>query len=169
MMAPFGAAFMLVGPISGYLSDRYGSRALTTLGLMVSAVGLLGLSTIESTTSYWILALYMALMGGGSGLFGSPNTNAIMTSVRPDQRGVASGTNMMLMNTGQMLSITLAFPLVLSKIPEDVMFHIFLYGGGMGDVPQALASFELGMHEAFLASFPVILLAAAISALRPDH
>jgi hypothetical protein len=92
-----------------------------------------------------------------------------MTSVRPDQRGVASGTNMMLMNTGQMLSITLAFPLVLSKIPEDIMFHIFLYGGGMGDVPEALASFELGMHEAFLASFPVILLAAAISALRPDR
>lgn len=137
MMAPFGAAFMLVGPVSGYLSDRYGSRGLTTIGLLVSAVGLLGLSTVLSTTSYWQLALYMALMGGGSGLFSSPNMNAIMSSVQPNQRVIAAGTNMMLLNTGQMLSIAIAFPLVLSKIPLDEMFHVFLFGGGMsGLIPR---------------------------------
>jgi len=168
-MAPFGAAFMLVGPVSGHLSDKYGSRTLATIGLLVSAVGLLGLSGIVSTTSYFELAAYMALMGGGSGLFGSPNSNAIMTSIRPEQRGTASGTNLMLMNTGQMLSIAIAFPLVLSKIPEDVMFHVFLYGGGMSGSPQALAIFENGTHEAFLASFAVTMVAAAVSALRPKH
>ncbi len=167
MMAPFGAAFMLVGPASGYLSDRYGSRGLATLGLLVSAVGLLGLSTVLSTTSYWLLAIYMALMGGGSGLFSSPNMNAIMSSVQPGQRGIASGTNVMLMNTGQMLSIAIAFPLVLSRIPLDEMFHVFLYGGGMSIT--SLADFEMGMHQAFLVSFAVTLVAAAVSALRPNH
>lgn len=165
MMAPFGAAFMLVGPVSGYLSDMYGSRGLTTIGLLISAVGLLGLSTVVSTTSYWWLALYMALMGGGSGLFGSPNMNAIMSSVQPNQRGIAAGTNVMLMNTGQMLSIAIAFPLVLSKIPVDVMFHVFLYGGGMSGA--SLADFEIGMRDAFLISFAVTMVAAIISALRP--
>ncbi len=73
----------------------------------------------------------------------------------------------MLMNTGQMLSIAIVFPLVLSRIPEDVMFHVFLFGGGMSGAP--LAIFESGMHEAFLASFVVTLIAAVISALRPAH
>lgn len=158
---------MFVGPVSGYLSDRYGSRGLATIGLLVSAVGLLGLSTILSTTPYWILAVYMALMGGGSGLFSSPNMNAIMSSVQPGQRGIASGTNAMLMNTGQMLSIVIAFPLVLSRIPLDVMFHVFLYGGGMSGA--ALADFESGMHEAFIVSFALTILAAFVSALRPNH
>jgi EmrB/QacA subfamily drug resistance transporter len=165
MMAPFGVAFMVVGPVSGYLSDLYGSRVLATAGLVISSLGLLGLSYVVSSTPYWILALYQALMGGGSGLFASPNTNAIMSSVPAEKRGMAAGINSMLMNTGQMLSIAIVFPLVLSLIPEDVMFHVFLYGGGMSGDP--LAAFESGMHEAFLASFAVTLLAAAISALRP--
>ncbi|MHB8119722.1 MAG: MFS transporter [Methanothrix sp.] len=103
LMAPFGAAFMFVGPISGYLSDKYGSRGLATAGLLISGIGLLGLATVVSSKPYWLLALYQALMGGGSGLFASPNTNAIM-------------------------------------------FHVFLYGGGMSGT--SLAAFESGMHQA---------------------
>ena len=169
MMTPFGAAFLLVGPLSGYLSDHYGSRLLATAGLLVSAVGLFGLSTVTATSPYWVLAVYMALMGGGSGLFSSPNVNALMSSVPPRQRGTASGINTMVGNTGQMLSIAIAFPLVLSRIPEDVMFKVFLYGGGMGDVPEALHAFEQGLHQAFLVSFGITLVAALASALRPAH
>jgi len=146
LMAPFGAAFMFVGPISGYLSDKYGSRGLATAGLLISGIGLLGLATVVSSKPYWLLALYQALMGGGSGLFASPNTNAIMSSIVPEKRGTAAGINYMLMSTGQMLSIAIVFPLVLSRIPEDVMFHVFLYGGGMSGT--SLAAFESGMHQA---------------------
>jgi DNA-binding transcriptional MerR regulator len=71
-------------------------------------------------------------------------------TVPPQQRGTASGINTMVTNTGQMLSISIAFPLVLSRIPEEVMFKVFLYGGGMGDVPEALHAFEDGLHQAFL-------------------
>jgi len=84
-----------------------------------------------------VIAAYMILMGGGSGLFTSPNVNALMSTVPPRQRGTASGINTMVTNTGQMLAITIAFPLVLSRIPQDVMFKVFLYGGGMGDMPAA--------------------------------
>ena len=169
MMTPFGAAFLLVGPLSGYLSDHYGSRLLSTAGLLVSAVGLFGLSTVTSTSPFWVIAVYMVLMGGGSGLFSSPNINALMSTVAPRQRGTASGINTMVGNTGQMLSIAIAFPLVLSRIPEDVMFKVFLYGGGMGDVPEALAAFEQGLHQAFLVSVAITLVAALASALRPSH
>jgi EmrB/QacA subfamily drug resistance transporter len=167
MMAPFGAAFMLVGPLSGYLSDRHGSRGLSTAGLLVSAVGLFGLSRVGATTPYWIIAISMVFMGGGSGLFSSPNTNTIMSSVARDRRGSAAGIRTMLMNTGQMLSISIAFPLVLSRIPQDVMFKVFLYGGGMGGSPQALQSFVSGLHEVFWISVVITLFAAAASALQP--
>lgn len=73
----------------------------------------------------------------------------------------------MLMNTGQMLSISLVFPLVLSRIPEGVMFRVFLYGGGMSGSPLALAAFEAGMSQAFMASFAITIVAAVVSALRP--
>jgi transposase InsO family protein len=71
--------------------------------------------------------------------------------------------------TGQMLSIAIAFPLVLSRIPQEVMVKLFVYGGGMGDVPQALQAFEQGVHQAFLVSFGITLVAALASALRPAH
>jgi EmrB/QacA subfamily drug resistance transporter len=168
MMAPFGAAFLLIGPLSGCLSDRYGSRVLATTGLLISGGGLLGLSRVTATTSYGTMTLNMVLMGGGSGLFGSPNTNAIMSSVAPHRRGTAAGIRAMLMNTGQMLSIAITFPLVLSRIPQEVMYRIFLYGGGMGSAPEALAAFETGLSHAFLLSFAITLVAAAASAMRPS-
>jgi len=108
-------------------------------------------------------------MGGGSGLFTSPNVNALMSTVPPRQRGIASGINTMVTNTGQMLSIAIAFPLVLSRIPEDVMFRVFLYGGGMTDMPDVQHTFEQGLHQAFLVSFVITLIAASASALRPAH
>ncbi|HUZ17318.1 MAG TPA: MFS transporter, partial [Spirochaetia bacterium] len=167
MLAPFGLSFLALGPISGYLSDRRGSRGLATIGLLISSVALLGLTTITASTTYLVLALWMVLMGIGSGLFGSPNTNAIMSSVVTERRGIAAATNIMLGNTGQMLSISIAFPLVLSRIPQTVMYHVFLYGGGMANTPGVLKVFEGGLHEAFLVSFVVTIAAAAASFFRP--
>jgi MFS family permease len=169
MMAPFGLAFMVIGPISGYLSDHHGSRVLGTVGLLASAVGLFGLATISDQTPFWQIALWMAIMGGGSGFFNSPNTNVIMTSVSTAQRGAAAGVRTMLANTGQMLSIAIAFPLVLAKIPEDAMMQIFLYGGGMGSNTEALGIFLSGLHQAFLISAAVSVIAALASALQPAH
>jgi EmrB/QacA subfamily drug resistance transporter len=167
MMAPFGLAFMLIGPMSGYLSDHHGPRVLGTIGLIVSAIGLAGLATVTDRTPFWELAVWMALMGGGSGFFSSPNTSAIMTSVRPEQRGMAAGVRMMLAYTGQMLSIAIAFPLVLAKIPQDVMMKIFIYGGGMGSEPAALATFLHGIHLAFIISAVMSVVAAVASMLQP--
>ena len=169
MMAPFGAAFMLIGPLSGYLSDHHGARGLGTAGLLISALGLFGMSTITNLTPFWQIAVWMAVMGGGSGFFNSPNTNVIMTSVRSDQRGVAAGVRTMLANTGQMLSISIAFPLVLSRIPPDVMMKIFVYGGGMGNNASALAAFLGGLHTALLISGAISVVAAIASALQPSH
>jgi EmrB/QacA subfamily drug resistance transporter len=169
LLTPFGLAFMIVGPLSGLLSDRIGSRILTPIGLGISALGLLGLCTVTPSTPYWLLALYMVLMGGGSGFFVSPNTNAIMSSVEPHMRGAAAGILSMLNNTGQMLSIAIVFPLALKGVPMAAMMHVFIYGGGMSQFPAALAAFIHGIHQAFLVSFTLSIIAMIVAALRPAH
>ena len=169
LLTPFGAAFMLIGPLSGRLSDHVGSKILTPVGLGISALGLLGLVTVTPSTPYWLLAVFMALMGGGSGFFVSPNTNAIMSSVEPQRRGAASGILSMLNNTGQMLSIAIVFPLALSSVPIAAMMQVFIYGGGMSQFPTALALFLHGLHSAFLVSFVLSVVAMIVAALRPAH
>src|SRR5712692_8312851 len=169
LLIPFGAAFMAIGPLSGILSDRIGSRILAPVGLGISALGLLGLATVSPSTPYWLLAVYMALMGGGSGFFVSPNTNAIMSSVEPQRRGAAAGILNMLNNTGQMLSIAIVFPLALSSVPIAAMMQVFIYGGGMSQFPAALATFLHGLHLAFLVSFALSVVATIVAALRPAH
>ena len=169
MLTPFGAAFMLVGPLSGRLSDSVGSRLLTPIGLTISAIGLFALTTIDQHIPYWELALFMALMGGGSGFFVSPNTNAIMSSVEPHTRGAAAGILNMLNNTGQMLSIAIVFPLALSKLPFAVIQQVFITGGGMGSFTTAIHDFLAGLHLAFLVSFILSVIAAIVAALRPSH
>ena len=159
----------VIGPISGRISDSIGSRILAPVGLGISSLGLLGLSTITPSTPYWLLALYMALMGGGSGFFVSPNTNAIMSSVEPQKRGSAAGILTMLNNTGQMLSIAIVFPLALSAVPMVAMMQVFIYGGGMSQFPAALAIFLQGLHFAFLVSFGISIVAMIVAALRPAH
>lgn len=169
MLTPFGLAFLIVGPVSGRLSDRIGSKMLAPVGLAISSLGLLALVTLQPTTPYWLLSLFMALMGGGSGLFVSPNTNAIMSSVQPLMRGAAAGILNMLNNTGQLLSIAIVFPLALSQVPQDAMMHVFIYGGGMQQFPGALLAFMSGVHTAFLVSFVLSVIAAIVAALRPSH
>jgi EmrB/QacA subfamily drug resistance transporter len=169
MLTPFGLAFMAIGPLSGRLSDRIGSRLLAPIGLAISSIGLLGLTTTGPATPFWQLSLFMALMGGGSGFFASPNTSAIMGSVEPHMRGAASGILAMLNNTGQMLSIVIVFPLALSNVPMAAMMKVFIYGGGMSAFPTAQALFLQGLHLAFFVSFAISIVAVLVAALRPAH
>ncbi|MFP3219811.1 MAG: MFS transporter [Candidatus Marsarchaeota archaeon] len=167
MMIPYGLGFLALGPISGRLSDKYGSRVLSAAGMAVSALGLFLLSTIVYNMPYWQLAVYMVIMGAGNGLFSSPNTNAIMGGVKPNRRGMASGIRTMLRNTGSMLSLAVIFPFLLSKVSLNDLMQILIYGGGVQDKNFSLAGFEYGLHAAFLFSFAVALVALVLSAAMP--
>jgi len=163
--APFGLAFMITGPWAGALADRWKPIHLMVMGLLISATGLFGLGFVEAHTSYTILAVLMVLMGAGSGLFNSPNIRQMMNRVDDRHRGVASATRVLLVNGGQMVSLAVVFPFVLSRLPEDVMAKIFLYGGGMSGEPLIEASLLQGIREAFFISFALTLVAAVVSLL----
>ncbi len=164
-LIPLGITMMVVGPLSGRMSDRYGPRNLTILGLGLAAAALLALAFIDRSTPYWLIAVLMIALGAGNGLYSSPNTSSIMNSVPPERRGTASATRTMLRNTGSMLSLSFAFPLVLAGLSMKDTLNLFLYGGGIS--AQALVVFENGFREAFLLFFVVALVAMFVAMMRP--
>ena len=110
---PMMAGFVLMGPISGTLSDKIGARLLGTIGMTISGIAFLLLSTLSYDFSYLPFALMLFMMGFGMGTFAAPNITAIMNSVPPQLRGVASGMRTTLQNTGQTASMGIFFSIVL--------------------------------------------------------
>jgi MFS family permease len=115
-MLPLTGGFLLAGPISGYLSDRYGPRPFATSGLLVAAGGFTGLMLLPVIFPYWVFALIIFCNGIGSGLFASPNTSAIMSAVPARHRGAASGMRSVFMNSGMSLSIGVFFSLMVAGL-----------------------------------------------------
>ncbi len=111
-MLPLTIGFMILGPISGFLSDRYGARAFSTAGMLVTVVGFTGLYLMPINFTYIYFALAILVIGMGMGMFVSPNTTAIMNSVPAEHRGASSGMRATFQNTANTLSITWIFTMV---------------------------------------------------------
>lgn len=165
LLSPFAISMMIVSPFSGWLSDKYGARLLSSAGLMISAIGLAGMMFINSTTSITELIIWMLIMGFGSGMFFSPNTSAIMGIVPTDKRGIAAGVRTMMNNAGTVLSIALSMAIISSSISPDALQALFV-GTQVGSQGIAVSQFVAGLRTAFTISFVFSLLAAFISYLR---
>ena len=110
---PMMLGFVVFGPVSGALSDKIGARVISTVGLCISAVAFLLLASLSYNFSYTPFALMLFMMGSGMGMFAAPNITAVMNSVSPQMRGVASGMRATLQNTGQTASMAIFFTIVL--------------------------------------------------------
>jgi MFS family permease len=138
-MLPLTVGFLASGPVSGYLSDRFGPRPFATAGLLVSAAAFAGLLLLPVNFSYWAFALMIFFNGVGSGLFASPNTSAIMSSVPARYRGSASGMRSTFQNSGMSLSIGIFFSLMIAglaaTLPKTLSAGLRTHG-----VPAAVAA-----------------------------
>ena len=115
-MLPLTVGFLIAGPLSGYLSDRFGSRLFATGGLVLVAGAFVGLLLLPVNFPYFEFATLLLISGIGQGMFSAPNTSAIMSSVSPGQRGVASGMRSTFQNSGTALSIGVFFSLMISGL-----------------------------------------------------
>jgi len=115
-MIPMLAGFAVMGPVSGWLSDRYGARGFSTLGMIIVAVTFYLLATLPYDFDYLTFAGILFVMGIGNGMFASPNTASIMNSVPMEHRGAASAMRSTLQNTGTMVSLALFFSIVISLL-----------------------------------------------------
>jgi MFS family permease len=119
-MLPLTAGFLVAGPISGTLSDRFGARPFATAGLLVAACCFTGLMLLPVNFRYPLFALLIFGNGVGSGLFTSPNTAAIMSSVPAGHRGAASGMRSTFQNSGMSLSIGIFFSLMIAGLASTL-------------------------------------------------
>ena len=138
-MLPLTAGFLIAGPISGVLSDKFGARPFATAGLLVAAVCFLGLMLLPINFPYPAFALLIFGNGIGSGLFTSPNTSAIMSSVPANHRGAASGMRSTFQNSGMSLSIGIFFSLMIAGL-ADTLPHTLTAGLTAQGVPLATAN-----------------------------
>ena len=138
-MIPMTVGFLIAGPVSGYLSDRFGARPFATGGMLIAALafGLLELLPVNFT--YWQFAVILLLDGIGMGLFASPNRAGIMNALPADRRGVGGGMSATFQNSAMVLSIGIFFSLIILGLSASLPSHLFAGLTAQG-VPAAAAS-----------------------------
>ncbi len=167
-LIPLAAGMLISSPLAGIWADRHGSRVLSALGMLVSAIGLALMTTLQVHTPYWQSGLWMLIVGIGSGMFNSPNTAAMMGTVPAQRRGIAAGARTMLQNTGAVISIALVLAIITAAVPKDLLFKIFS-GLTQGLSDQRLAPFIANMHTALWVLAASALVGTGVSLLRPRH
>lgn len=149
MLLPFSVAFVSVGTLSGYLSDRYGARPFSTSGMALCFVALAWLALLPFKAPYLLFVPPMLLVGFGAGLFVAPNIASIMNSVPEHRRGVAGGMSSTLFNVGSLLSLGISFAIIATEIPLASLQAIFAGSSG-GPSTVNLVDFTGAMKNVFL-------------------
>jgi MFS family permease len=119
-MIPMILGFTIMGPVSGYFSDKYGARAFATLAMVITAGTFIALSLLPSNFSYLPFAIIIFIMGLGGGMFAAPNVASIMNAVPPEHRGAASGMRATLQNTGQTVSLAIFFTVIVAGLSTSL-------------------------------------------------
>ncbi len=168
-MIPMTVGFLVMGPLSGWLSDKYGARILSTMGMVIVAVAFLVLSALGPNFNYWVFGATLFIMGAGNGMFSAPNTAAIMNSVPADSRGAASGMMTTIMNAGMTASLGLFFTIVLLSLTVNlpVSFNTALASLGASNLDKVFDSTPptVAMFSAFLGYNPVGTIIASVPGL----
>jgi MFS family permease len=115
-MLPMTAGFLIAGPISGRLSDRYGSRPFATGGMLAAALGFALLEFLPVNFSYPAFAGILLLNGLAMGAFAAPNRAGVMNSLPARDRGAGGGMNSTFMNSAQVFSLGIFFTLMIAGL-----------------------------------------------------
>jgi MFS family permease len=173
-LLPLTIGFLIAGPVSGYLSDRFGARLFSTSGLVLVAGSFLGLLALPVDFSYPAFATLLVISGLGQGMFSAPNTSAIMSSVPDHQRGVASGMRATFQNSGTALSIGVFFSLMIAglagSLPQTLTGGLLAHGVPAGVATNVAQLPPVStLFAAFLGSNPMahLLGPGVLSGLSP--
>jgi len=174
-MLPLTVGFLSAGPVSGYLSDRFGARPFATGGMLIAALSFGLLEILPVDFAYWQFAGILFLNGVGMGLFASPNRAGIMNSLPANRRGVGAGMSATFQNSSMVLSIGIFFSLIILGLSASLPTHLFAGLTAQG-VPAAAAT-KLAhlpptavMFAALLGYNPIqMLLGSTLSKLPAGH
>lgn len=174
-MLPMMGGFVILGPIGGMLTDRYGARVFSTAGMIITAISLYLLTTMPADFSnrLWEFEGILLLNGIGMGLFAAPNTTSIMNSLPPKSRGAGSGMRFTMQNIGQTISMAVFFSITITVFSQDLPSSMYNLGIHLG-LPAQLSSLisEIppsgALFAAFLGINPISALpSSALAGLPP--
>jgi MFS family permease len=170
-MIPLTLGFLLLGPLAGILSDRWGARWLATGGLVLSGLAFVLLELLPINFGYLWFALLIFLFAVGMGLFFSPNQAAVMNSLPPEQRGAGAGMLNTFQNSATVLSMGLFFTIVTLGLASELPSHLYsgLVSAGVPAGPAHLVAGEppIGsLFSAFLGFNPIQELLGPTGALQ---
>jgi MFS family permease len=174
-MLPLTAGFLIAGPVSGYLSDRFGARPFATGGMLVAAASFVLLQLLPIDFTYWQFAGILLMNGIGMGLFASPNRAGIMNSLPPERRGVGAGMGATFQNSAMVLSIGIFFTLIIlglsSSLPTTLSHGLIAQGVPAGDAARVAALPPVAVMFAALLGYNPIqtLLGPVVSRLPASH
>ena len=174
-MLPLTLGFLIAGPVSGYLSDRFGARTFATGGMVVAAASFVLLELLPVNFAYWELAVILLINGIGMGLFAAPNRAGIMNSLPPAQRGVGAGISATFQNAAMVLSIGIFFSLIIlglaGTLPVTLTHGLVAQGVPHADAARIAALPPVSiMFAALLGYNPVqTLLGHALTKLPAAH
>jgi MFS family permease len=142
-MLPLTVGFLIAGPVSGFLSDRFGARPFATGGMLVAALSFVLLELLPVDFAYWQFAVILLVNGIGMGLFASPNRAGIMNSLPPGQRGVGAGMSATFQNAAMVLSIGVFFSLIIlglaGTLPQALTHGLVAQGVPRADAARVAA------------------------------
>jgi MFS family permease len=174
-MLPLTVGFLIAGPASGWLSDRFGARPFATGGMVVAAISFVLLELLPVNFEYWQFALILLLNGIGMGLFASPNRAGIMNSLPPERRGVGAGMSATFQNSAMVLSIGIFFTLIIlglsSSLPAALNHGLTAQGVPAADAARLAALPPVSIMFAALLGYNPIgtLLGPALAKLPASH
>ncbi len=174
-MLPLTIGFLVAGPVSGWLSDRFGARPFATGGMLVAAASFAALQFLPVDFVYWQFAGILLLNGIGMGLFASPNRAGIMNSLPPERRGVGGGMSATFQNSAMVLSIGIFFTLIIlglaSSLPATLSHGLIAQGVPPADAARVAALPPVSILFAALLGYNPIqaLLGNVVDKLPPSH
>ncbi|MFQ6271857.1 MFS transporter [Kutzneria viridogrisea] len=119
-MLPLTVGFLASAPLSGVLSDKWGARAFTTGGMLLTALSFVFLIMLPVDFDYWVFAIVLLVNGLGMGLFSSPNRADVMNSLPGNARGVGAGMTATFQNAAMVLSIGIFFSLIIAGLSSTL-------------------------------------------------
>ncbi|MDA8219750.1 MAG: DHA2 family efflux MFS transporter permease subunit [Dehalococcoidales bacterium] len=164
MILPWPLTMSVVAPISGWASDRIGSRVLSTAGIGMVSLGLFALSTLRADSTYLEIAVRLAMVGFGMGLFGSPNNNALLSSLPPTKIGTASGMLATMRNMGTVMGTAVAGAVWTARMAffEDQLART----RGLAGQELAVQSLVGGIQSAFFVAALICVIGIFTSLVR---
>ena len=172
-MLPLTGGFLIAGPLSGYLSDRFGARPFATGGMVAAALSFGLLELLPADFGYVWFALLLLMNGLAMGLFASPNRAGIMNSLPPSQRGAGAGMTATFQNSAMVLSIGIFFTLIIaglaSQLPGALYSGLTAHGVPAGAAARVSHLPPTGaLFSAFLGYNPVqTLLGPVLAHMAP--